>query len=252
MASRNLKAGAPLGHVHTCSRSARWYCRHWPVGQEGITGEGQQQQEHGQTQLEPLILVFVGKSLFQRQWKKQTFTLDLQERCKRWLTCTVICYLDCLLRRVTFTFPRIRRRYSLQHQTLVLQLHSHFTGIDRRFDMGVGFEKGHYPFFLGRKVSISAKALGCAFTFPVIWSSFLASSPEDPGSHLMGKKTHKVIRTRKYGLDVSASSQSCSGNTHKCLHPPSWYLTFTLLFQQLVHLLQLFALNGNGGGAFVL
>lgn len=34
-----------------------------------------------------------------------------------------VTYFDCLLRRVTFTFPRTRRRYDLQYQTIIIFTH---------------------------------------------------------------------------------------------------------------------------------
>lgn len=51
---------------------------------------------------------------------------------------------------------------------------------------GSGQECHHHPFLLGRKDSISLKALGCVFIFSLI-SSRVFSSSDGPALHLIGR-----------------------------------------------------------------
>lgn len=79
------------------STAATWgCCWYWPVGHQEITEDRQQQQKDGETQLELLIFIFVGKSLIQRQYNKQKVHVwfpgrtDVKQRC---LKCALIDYL---------------------------------------------------------------------------------------------------------------------------------------------------------------
>lgn len=122
---------ASTGLTSTCSGLL-------PVTEHKATGEGEQEEDDCECQFKLLVLVLVGESV------GGTIQFLSPVRNVYWDGT----YFDCLLRRVTLTFPKTRARYNLNRKYRQ-HVSSHLTTGDQIRESN--------PFFFGRNASMSQK-----------------------------------------------------------------------------------------------